>query len=329
MGLIVGLIAAAGACNSPRSQHSQPAAPESGWLIDQNIVEAIGEEVDPSLGLPVKVRHRSSGVILILIRPGEFVRTIPVEAATREQPATGQVGPVRIVPTGHLTVSNGRPTRQTVKITQPFYIGECEVTQAEWNRVSDGGAWTLRKGDVYPAHAFGTVELNQFLDASGLRLPTECEWEFAARAGDTGARPEPFGQYAWSRENTQEYWDRLGDPDSNDWELLPVKLREPNAWGLYDTIGNVCEICADQFIPDFRSPPAVVADFAGPTQEEVRDSGVTAKWTRRTRRGGASAQRVSRLTYSWRSGKQGVSSRETGFRVALSPLQQPAHGKPN
>ncbi len=73
-------------------------------------------------------------------------------------------------------------------------------------------------------------------DAGGYRLPTEAEWEHACRAGRTGPRYGPLDDIAWHRGNSGE---RVRD----------VGGRQPNAWGLYDMLGNVWEWCWDHYDP--------------------------------------------------------------------------------
>jgi formylglycine-generating enzyme required for sulfatase activity len=77
--------------------------------------------------------------------------------------------------------------------------------------------------------------------ADGYRLPSEAEWEYACRAGSTAVRYGELDDIAWYRENSGG-------------AAHDVATRAPNAWGLYDTIGNVWEWCWDLFDPGVYGP---------------------------------------------------------------------------
>ncbi len=74
-----------------------------------------------------------------------------------------------------------------------------------------------------------------------LRLPTEAEWEYACRAGSERPAPHPLGDYAWFSENSQERTHESG-------------LKKPNAFGLYDMLGNVWEYCLEPYKPPAFQP---------------------------------------------------------------------------
>jgi formylglycine-generating enzyme required for sulfatase activity len=132
-----------------------------------------------------------------------------------------------------------------VTISQPFYLGKYEVTQQQWTAVM-GDNPSEFKGRSNPVENVSWDDaqtfirrLNQKENTNKYRLPTEAEWEYAARAGTTstwsfGDDASSLGQYAW-------YGDNSGD------RTHPVGQKQPNAWGLHDMLGNVFEWVQDWY----------------------------------------------------------------------------------
>lgn len=150
--------------------------------------------------------------------------------------------------------------RHRVRLTKGFEMGKYEVTQAQWEAVMGAGSNSSEtKGPDNPVDSVDKDDIHSFLDKLNARndgykyrLPTEAEWEYAARAN----APEPpraaLGDYAWFADNSDD-------------ESHPVGLKKPNAWGLYDMLGNVREWVNDRAAYyDYAPLPEVSVDPKGP-----------------------------------------------------------------
>jgi formylglycine-generating enzyme required for sulfatase activity len=151
--------------------------------------------------------------------------------------------------TGDSSCKEEEKPQHRVRITKTLEMGKYEVTQAQWKALMNANE-SVFVGDNHPVENVTRAEAIEFAkrltgrnDGYTYRLPTEAEWEYAARAGTTGATYAPLNEIAWFGKN------------SND-ESHPVGGKKPNAWGLYDMLGNVREWTADTFAaPYYASSP--------------------------------------------------------------------------
>jgi len=128
-----------------------------------------------------------------------------------------------------------------VTITKGFWIGATDVTQEAYQLVT-GTAPSWFKGGNLPVETVTWVEALSYCQKVGGRLPTEAEWEYAARAGSTSSRYDDLDDVAWYRKNS-------------DYKPHDVKQKEANAYGLYDMLGNVSQWTADWY-ENYPSGPA-------------------------------------------------------------------------
>lgn len=193
--------------------------------------------------------------------------------------------------------------KHKVCITKDFYLGETEVTQTQWAAVMGTNPSKFNVG-VHPVERVTWDDTQAFIKrlnerAGGIvyRLPTEAEWEYAARAGSNsqysfGNSDSALPQYAWY--GNEGYGGRTS----------PVRYKKPNAWGLYDMHGNVWEWVQDWYGDTYyaNSPER---DPQGPE---------TGKY--RVFRGGSWVAKSANLRSSIRfSGPPDSRSRDIGFRL--------------
>jgi len=138
-------------------------------------------------------------------------------------------------------------TAHLVTLSRGFWLGKYEITQRQWQDVMGNNPAKFAGCNDCPVENVSPQEVQEFIEKlselSGqfYRLPTEAEWEYAARAGaDTawtsGDEPSGLATHACYAANSNG-------------ETHPVGGKEPNAWGLYDMHGNVREWCLDMYAP--------------------------------------------------------------------------------
>jgi formylglycine-generating enzyme required for sulfatase activity len=119
-----------------------------------------------------------------------------------------------------------KPAHQ-VTISKGFWIGQTVVTQEAYQRVMGTNPSNF-KGAKLPVETVKWSESQNYCQTVGMRLPTDSEWEYAARAGDARSRYGDLDRIAWSSGNSGG-------------RTHEVAQKDPNAWGLYDMLGNVWE----------------------------------------------------------------------------------------
>jgi formylglycine-generating enzyme required for sulfatase activity len=215
------LLAAWGACPAPR-------VPAWGTLV-----EAIPDPsvvTDPALraaieatGLAWRVRDTATQVEMLLVPPGTFTMGCTIEPCSQWDPPAHEVG-----------------------LSHPFYLGRYEVTQGQYASVMGENPSGFHSFPDSPQRPVENVYMRQgpFLQASGARLPTAAEWEFACRAGTSSRYYDGSNDTAsvfglgWLQANSG--WPTAGPH--------PVGGKLPNRLGFYDMLGNVWEMVEDYFV---------------------------------------------------------------------------------
>jgi formylglycine-generating enzyme required for sulfatase activity len=205
-----------------------------------------------------------------------------------------------------------------VTISEGFYMGKYEVTQAQWQTVMANNPSNFKGGNL-PVEtvswddAIGFIaRLNAQNDGYTYRLPSEAEWEYACRAGTTGDYAGDLDSMAW-------YYNNAGDArlsgernfdkqKANNNRTHSVGSKQPNAFGLFDMHGNVWEWCQDWYHDSYAGSP---------TDGSARLSGGEQKY--RVSRGGSWVNDADILRSAARFWDlPGFRSNYVGFRVVAS-----------
>lgn len=153
------------------------------------------------------------------------------------------------VPAGHFMMGGSEPDAplHEVHITENYLIGQTEVTQELWAAVMNDTPSVFR-GRNLPVDNVSWEECVEFIErlnaltGKKFRLPTEAEWEYAARGGGSGGEST---LYSGSDTLSAVGW----NIDTSGGRTHPVMSKAPNRLGIYDTSGNVWEWCQDLYAP--------------------------------------------------------------------------------
>jgi formylglycine-generating enzyme required for sulfatase activity len=172
------------------------------------------------------------GMTFVLIQPGTFVMGSP----------EGETG------------RDSNEVQHNVTLTQKYYLQTTEVTQGQWKAVMGSNPSDFSGcGDDCPVEQVSWEDAQAFIEKLNLHenanrysLPTEAQWEYAARAGSTTALAN--GNLVETGCSLDTNLNAMGWYCGNaDGKTHPVAQKQPNAWGLYDMHGNVWEWCKDWY----------------------------------------------------------------------------------
>ncbi len=246
-----------------------------------------------------RVQENSIGMKLVYIPAGEFMMGSPLSESDRSD----DEGPIH-----------------KVEITKGFWMGQYEVTQEQYEKIMGENPSSF-KGSNNPVETVSWNHATEFCkklsEREGMKysLPTEAQWEYAARAGtstkysfgDDENELYKYGNYC-DKSNTGGYgWQDKNHDDEYD-KTAPVGSLKPNPWGLYDMHGNVFEWCMDY------------GDDNAYSKHNKQDPVYLQSTASRVRRGGSwnNSPRYCRSAYRYWDAP-GFAGLNIGFRVVWLP----------
>ncbi len=201
------------------------ALPDPAVVTDASLRSAI-----TATGLAWRVRHTLTGIEMLLVPPGSF--NMGCTPCVEDGGCGGRS-------------ANAVPLH-AVSLTSAYYLGRFEVTQAEWSAIMGPNESCFSQypdSPQRPVDNLSWTNANQFVIQTGLRLPTEAEWEYACRAGT---------QSCLYNSNSTGGGAAIGWTSSNSGgQTRPVGRLLPNQLGLYDMIGNASEWLSDWYQADW------------------------------------------------------------------------------
>ncbi|OGR02087.1 MAG: hypothetical protein A2511_02560 [Deltaproteobacteria bacterium RIFOXYD12_FULL_50_9] len=191
-----------------------------------------------------------------------------------------------------------------------FWMGKFEATQEQWQKVMGANPSRYNRGGEYPVEQVSVKDVEIFVDKLNAenrsdnlyRLPTEAEWEYAARSGgeqEIYAGGINIEDFVWHRGNSDD-------------EFKPVGSKKPNGLGLHDMSGNVYEWCSDRYGQNYYSK-SLKNNPVGPSTGE-----------KRVIRGGSAA---SEAKSSRTTNRSSISASCLNYMIGVRLIWAPGHNR--
>ena len=219
---------------------------ELGWFLQKEVARKTNHGQTPQYGTPFDEATSKGDFV--------FSATLPPPIANKHptgwpQAYEDQFGiEFSLIPTGSFSQILTDGSHRRITIQKPFYMAKYEITQTQWEAVMGSNPSYFRDKKNLPVESISWLDVQEFLsrlnnqnsEYAYYRLPTEVEWEWAARAqlqgtSSFGNDPNQLEQYAWFEGNAEN-------------RTHPVGGKSPTGFGLYDMRGNVWEWSADSYL---------------------------------------------------------------------------------